>query len=231
MCTGKSCLTYGCYYKYMQRVSRAGFTLIEMSIAMAMFGVLSMMIITVYFNATNTARKLSMTRELSETAREITERIAEDVKNRWISLRKPEFDSSRTYPLWNTLDYAWNGNEVLILGLPGNEHIYAYWKKSAAWLDPCDSVAANDLQIHCGLYLKEGSDYYNLVDSFVPEESKKRVKIESLRFYISGNSLTTNKVTLNFTLSLMPRIWVPISLVWTTKLHIQTTFSERSWKE
>ena len=85
---------------------RSGFTLIELCIAMAMFGLLSIMIVTVYFNATNSARKLAMTRELSETAREITERIAEDVKYRGISIREPAFDSSRVYPLWNKLDYT-----------------------------------------------------------------------------------------------------------------------------
>ncbi len=209
---------------------RSGFTLIELCIAMAMFGLLSIMIVTVYFNATNSARKLAMTRELSETAREITERIAEDVKYRVISIREPAFDSSRVYPLWNKLDYTWQWNEVLILGNPWFEHIYAYGKKSAAWLDPCDEISAKDTKIHCWLYLKDGSEYFNLVDSFIPEESKKRVKIESLRFYISGNSFTEKKVTLNFTLALMPRIGVPSLLVWTTKLHIQTTFSERAWK-
>ncbi len=215
-------------YSSSRILTRSGFTLIELSIAMTMFSVLSIMIVMVYFNATNSARKLSMTRELSETAREITERIAEDVKNRGISVRQPGLDPSR--PLWNTLDYTGIGNEVLILGQPGNEHIYMYGKKSTVWLNPCDSVSAQDPQIHCGLYLKEGSEYYNLVDSFVPEESKKRVKIESLKFYISWDDLTSRKVTLNFTLTLMPRIWVPSSLIWTTKLHIQTTFSERIWK-
>jgi hypothetical protein len=55
-----------------------------------------------------------------------------------------------------------------------------------------------------------GSDYasaWNLVDSFIPEEEKKRVKIEHLRFYVSGDgSATEKKVTLSMSLVLMPRI-------------------------
>ena len=86
----------------LRHTAQSGFTLIEMAISLAIFGIMSVMILTVYFNATNSSRKLNMTRNLSETAREITERIAEDIKNRGISIRKPEFDLSRAYPLWNT---------------------------------------------------------------------------------------------------------------------------------
>lgn len=51
------------------------------------------------------------------------------------------------------------------------------------------------------------SQAFNLVDSFIPEESKKRVKIEDMKFYISGDGNTTEKkVTIVFTLALMPRI-------------------------
>ena len=75
------------------------------------------------------------------------------------------------------------------------------------------------------------SDAFNLVDSFVPDEGKKRVKIEDLKFYISGDGITTEKkVTLVFTLALMPRIGIPPSLVNETRLHIQTTISERFFK-
>jgi hypothetical protein len=89
-------------------------------------------------------------------------------------------------------------------------------------------------KIHCGLYkvnyTDNGGNGYNLVDSFVPEEEKKRVKVESLRFYVSGDANNSHKVTLNMTLVLMPRIGVPRSLVTSTRLHIQTTISERIYK-
>lgn len=85
--------------------------------------------------------------------------------------------------------------------------------------------------IHCGLYLTSSlGDYYNLVDSFISEEEKKRVKIEDLKFYISGGEFTTRKVTLVMRLGLMPRVGVPASMVTTTKLQIQTTISERGWQ-
>lgn len=64
------------------RFSHSGFTLVELMIAMSIFAVMSVMIMNVYFNISNTSRRLSATRELSETAREITERIAQDVKEK-----------------------------------------------------------------------------------------------------------------------------------------------------
>lgn len=103
-------------------------------------------------------------------------------------------------------------------------------------MDTCSGARKSDPKIHCGLYFLDYSDNgangYNLVDSFNPDESRKRVKIEDLKFYVSGDSINTSrKVLLNFTLSLMPRNGISPNLVSTTKLHIQTTISERGWKK
>ncbi|MFZ2256462.1 MAG: prepilin-type N-terminal cleavage/methylation domain-containing protein [Patescibacteria group bacterium] len=75
------------------RTSRSGFTLIELMIAMAIFAVMSVMIMSIYINTTNTSRKLNATRQLSETAREITERISQDVREKGIDM-VTEFDPS-----------------------------------------------------------------------------------------------------------------------------------------
>lgn len=86
-----------------------------------------------------------------------------------------------------------------------------------------------DKTVHCGLYVGKNGNYYNLVDAFRTEESK-RVKITDLKFYITGDDYNARKVTLKMTLQLMPREWVPPSLVESSKLEIQTTFSERPYK-
>jgi type II secretory pathway component PulJ len=49
-------------------------------ISLTIFGVLSVMILDVYFSATNTSRKLNASRQLSETAREILDRMSDDIK-------------------------------------------------------------------------------------------------------------------------------------------------------
>lgn len=217
--------------KFSQQQAHSWFTLVELVISMTIFMIMSVMVVTIYFQATNSLRKLAMTRHLAETAREITERLRDDVRKYGIASRELYFDPSRNYPSWNTLDPTGKWNEVLVLGSPGNERIYAYGKRNTSgWLDPCDENAKKDPIIHCGLYLKEGSDYYNLVDSFIPEDEKKRVKIEDLAFYITGNDNVGKRVTLSFVLSLLPRIGVPSLLVWTSKQRIQVTFIQRLWK-
>lgn len=208
-------------------------------IAMTIFGVMSVMVLSVYFNITNTSRKLNATRQLSETAREITERITQDIREKGISLSGSIFDDHTIgNELWRNPDYTASGGEILGIGNESlSTRMYIYGKKipsgSSFTIDHCRATDKSNPKTLCGLYLVENKDWanaYNLADSFIPEEEKKRVKVEDLRFYISGDEHTSKKVTMNFTLSLLPRIGVPESIINTTKLRIQTTISERIFK-
>lgn len=209
----------------------SGFTLVELMIAMTIFGMMSIMVMTIYFSTTDTTRLLNAQRELAETAREITERISADIREKWIITDTlKEFDVN--YDPWKKYDYTGSGSEFLNL----THWRYVYGIKKTGGMDTCSGTRKSDPKIHCGLYFLEYSDNgengYNLVDSFNPLESRKRVKIENLKFYISGDGVNTSrKVWLDFTLSLMARNGIPQNLVSTTKLHIQTTISERGWKK
>lgn len=88
---------------HSSRISRRGFTLIELTIAMAIFSVMSVVVMSVYINTTNTARKLSAVRQLTETAREITERITQDIHEKGIA-DSVEYDPS--YDPWRAYDYT-----------------------------------------------------------------------------------------------------------------------------
>lgn len=79
-------------------------------LAMSIFAIMSMMILTVYFNATETSRRLNATRQLSETAREITERISQDIREKGIEDSGAGFDNS--YLPWKNYDYA-SGSEFM----------------------------------------------------------------------------------------------------------------------
>ena len=207
-------------------------------IAMSIFAVMSVIIMSVYIQTTNTARKMNATRELSETAREITERIAQDVRGKGISMSGSVIDDNISPDFWGISNYTQNWGAILGIGSePETVMQYIYGKKSEQWLSGCSASDKADPKIFCWLYLIKDSDgddrfknAYNLVDSFVPEEPKKRVKITELKFYISWGESTTKKVTLVMTLALMPRIGVPASMIENTKLHIQTTISEQGWK-
>lgn len=214
----------------------SGFTLVELVISITIFGMMSLAITSIYIQTTYLGQKMRQTRHLSETAREITERIADDVRQKWI--HGNTLSDGTSYVYWNTPDtYSLSGSEVLSVGDGTTKYVYGK-KEILGWttvINHCEAVDKIDPKTHCGLYLVNGSDYtnaFNLVDSFIPEESQKRVKIENLKFYISGDGKNTEKkVTLIFTLALMPRIGIPSNLIGDTRLHIQTTISERFFKE
>lgn len=214
----------------------SGFTLVELVIAITIFALLSVTISSIYIQTTYVGQKLRHTRHLAETAREITERIADDVREKglsWRTLTPTEYN----YTYWNSIDYSGSGAEIL--GIGNGDDFYLYGKKNTTTtpitIDSCNNTDKADKNTHCWLYYVKNNNYvdaFNLVDSFIPEEEKKRVKIEDMKFYISGDGVTTEKkVTLVFTLALMPRVGVPASMIGQTRLHVQTTISERFFKE
>lgn len=213
--------------------SRSWFTLIELMIAMTIFGMMSIMVMTIYLSTTQTARRLDAQRLLAESAREITERLTEDIRQHGFSWQTA-FELNSAYAPWGTNDYTGSGNEYLNL----KNGVYVYGAKTSPTTikscrdTPSGEQTKTDQTIHCWLYYNTGSTYYNLVDSFTPDEDRKRVKIQNLRFYTSGNGTgTTMKTTLVMDLALMPRSGVSRSLIETTRLHIQTTISERGWRK
>lgn len=217
--------------------SSSWFTLVELMIAMTIFGMMSVMVMTIYFSTTATTRKLDAQRQLAESAREIMERISEDVRVWWFSGSASPFDTTSTHIPWNRYDYSGSGSEYLNL----NNGRYVYGKKNGDNLTECINTTTEnrktDPRIHCGLYFIDYSPTgiaraYNLVDSFTPLESKKRVKITNLRFYVSGDGVNTaHKVMLSMDLALIPRNGISATLASMTVLHIQTTISERWWRK
>lgn len=178
-----------------------------------------------------TSRKLSATRILSESAREFIERVERDIWELPLVTIDSEFDPSRDYPYWNKLSYK-DGNEILSLGSNNGWKIYIFGKRNESWwLDPCTTPDRENPMVYCSIYLKEWDEYYNTLDSFIPFDDKKRVKATSFRVYVSWDERTSNKVTIVLSLALMPRIWVPSSLVGTYRLELQTTLSQRIWKQ
>lgn len=217
--------------------STSGFTLVEMVLACTIFAIMSLAVISVYIQTTSLTSKLKATRYLSETSREITEKIAEDIRTKGLSWT---IIATSSHPYWNgTSNYTTNGTEIL--GIGNGTRFYLYGKKDDTppyAISPCTGSIKTDRSIHCGLYLIKDSasptaysDAENLIDSFIPEEKKKRVKVEDMKFYISWDGITTErKATLVFSLALMPRIGVPNMTASESKIRIQTTISERFFK-
>lgn len=101
----------------------SGFTLVELVIAMTIFGMMSIAITSIYIQTTYLGQKMRHTRYLSETAREITERLADDIREDGI------YDTlladGTTYTFWNNPDtYSQSGSEVLSIGDGSKKYVY-----------------------------------------------------------------------------------------------------------
>lgn len=95
--------------------STSGFTIVELVIAMAIFSVMSLAIISTYIQTTNIGQKMRLTRELSESAREITEKIADDVRKNGIDITDSHYDDHGTTSpdFWKTSTYLGSGSEIM----------------------------------------------------------------------------------------------------------------------
>lgn len=206
--------------------SRSGFTLVELLIAITIFAIMSTMTILIYFNISETSRRLQISREISETARQITERLTNEIKNQnndllFASAINP-FDSVGVT----------QENVVTLKDATGGEKYFVYAKGGATpeALLPCEDGDKNNPNIHCGLYLSDGStNHYNLVDSFREDESRKRVKISDLQFSLAGSEDSVKKLTIKMTLELTKKSWVPDSLIRASKMQVQTTISSEKF--
>ncbi len=97
--------------------STSGFTIVELVIAMAIFSVMSLAIISTYIQTTSIGQKMRLTRELSESAREITEHIADDVRKNGIDLTGSTYDDHGNVSpdFWKTSSYTKSGSEIMAI--------------------------------------------------------------------------------------------------------------------
>lgn len=206
---------------------KSAFTLVELLVAITIMGMMITTTLMVYLNVWNTSLRMEMSRELSETARQITERIAQDVREEGIALSGVLDIKGKSFD-FNEDAYR-NGAEILGIGKSANKPKwqYMYLRSDINWKpSKCTNDDKENINIHCGLYIWKNGTYINLVDAFTPWDENKRVKITDLAFYVSGNETTSKKVTLKMTLELTRKSGVPVSLVRASKLEIQSTFSD-----
>jgi type II secretory pathway pseudopilin PulG len=114
-------------------------------IAMTIFGMMSIMVMTIYLSTTETARRLDAQRLLAESAREITERLTEDIGQYGFSGSAEVFDTSTTHIPWMKNDYIGSGSEYLNL----KTGRYVYGARKLGGIDPCIGDKKIRQDIHC----------------------------------------------------------------------------------
>lgn len=123
-------------------------------IAMTIFGMMSVMVMTIYLSTTQTARRLDAQRLLAESARSIIERLTEDVGKYGFSGSAPAFDTSTTHTAWSKNDYTGSGSEYLNI----KTGRYVYGVRKSGGIDPCIGDKKTKPDTHCGLYLVSYAD-------------------------------------------------------------------------
>lgn len=131
----------------------SGFTIIEMVIAMTIFALMVVTMMTIYIQTTYIGEKMRHTRYLSESAREITERIADDVRSFGIN-ENLSIPASAYAPWMEVIHYYESGAELL--GIGDGSRKYIYGAKTTTGIKPCTDhfggsmeATKSDPQIHC----------------------------------------------------------------------------------
>lgn len=201
--------------KYRQK----WFTLIEMIVAVTILAFIMLSVFVVYSNILQINKRLELNRILQENTRTMIEWIASEIRNKWI-----------TYSYYNDvlsepLDYAWSWNTLLAINNsaePEKILVYCMQRQKTS----CDSTC----------YSNPNWCYLWKLDSDIAL-SDDRVNINNLRFYISwkpSKDITSEdkewKVTVVFDISLSPNKWITPELAKANELHIQTTISEKVYK-
>lgn len=185
------------------------------------FAIMSIAIMQVYMHVTTLGQRLSASRLLADSAREMTERIASDIRNVGMNLQIPGW----------TNEYTNSGNTDFYTN--ANIH-YIFWVRKGDTITPCYSDAQCSLFRADTIIPDPYKNALNMVDIFTPDDANKRVKITNLRFFISWDSsqwsMDEPKVTIIATLALTEKSWVTKSLRDGLALTIQTTISERAYK-
>lgn len=200
------------YYWLEKIMNKKWFTLVEMLVAITILSIIMLSIFVIYRNIIYVNKKLELDRIIQENARNITENLATEIREKGI-------DYSYYSPLTEKLDYNWNWNTILAIK---NSWEYCMQKQN----NYCSKDCYKDSK---SCYLWKMNTDINLSDD--------RVKIDNLKFYIIWDNTTWLiseqrewKVTIVFDLSIAPWKWISSELIKDSSIHIQTTISSKFYK-
>lgn len=206
----------------MKNNSRA-FTLIELVVSITILSVILLSVFQVYSNILMINKRLEIMRVVQENVRNITERIATDVREKWIDLSY--YDNSHVN---RTNNYSGSGNSILAIRW-GDK--YYLMTDRGSWPTICNEIEQKDPLIHCYIGKEDITGTRKAI-------SDERVRIENIRFFLSGNtgeSLTNlgqeGKVTLILSIGIENGVGVSSDIAKGTRMSIQTTISEKAYKK
>lgn len=204
-------------------VTRRAFTLVEIIVSVAILAVVLISIFGAYSNIITINKRLEIMRSLQENTRDMTEAIANDIREHGIDFAY--YDGS---DVQKKSDYSGVGTPIL--AIHGGTKYYPM-KETVAGLVLCDAQDLSNISTPCFVGSENGSGIRTTI-------TDARVKITSLRFFISGSEKqqTTNlgeegKATIVFSLESATKAGLSSELAKYTTLTTQTTISEKIYKK
>lgn len=159
---------------------KKGFTLAEMVVAVTILSVVMISVFEIYYGVLSLSKRLEFSRILQENARSVTETFALEIRERGFDAAYYDGATPET-----TLDFS-EGNDVLAVRSLGALPSVRYYlmQDSPSGAVQCSASGALDCYLGRETVRSDGtSDRLRLTDS--------RVRIERLKFFISGVSAGT----------------------------------------
>ncbi len=201
------------------RYTSSAFTLIELIVAITIFGLIMISVMSIFILSSQMSGKIELTRVMQENMKNALEDIAESVRKGDITdvVNTPNACGSFSEGIWNKL-CIWNIN--------ASEVRYTLWNKNALWdwsplTDPsiCIDNYAETSDSICRILKKTASgDFIPLTNSLVA--------FEKLEFSLHNTDIP--RVTITLTIRPAYGRGVTPQFVKMSKMYIQTTLSERA---
>ena len=218
-------------------MNKQAFTLIEIIVALTILSLVMVSVFEIYSNIIALNKRLEVSRNLQENARNITETIAKDVRENGIAFGCYSLSATSAFggSLTAGTEYSGSGTDILTVKVaPENcpsssECFVSYYLMHDNAATAPTKCAPTDQACYLGRQLPDGQRI-RVTDS--------GVQLDGLRFFISGvdaktfskNTDSEGKVTMSFRLSPAPRQGITPEIARALAIPIQTTITEKLYK-
>ncbi len=187
----------------MKNLRKNAFTLVEIIVAVTIFSIITISIISIFINTSQISAKIDINRLMQENSKNIIETIAEDLLNWQIPQCSESSDTSLC--IWEEKMLVWQELKLW------ENHYYLAIKDDL--LD--EFIKINSLE-EC-----ENKQCFLLKNGDILSNSY--VKIKKLQFTLFTEHIP--KLQINMILSPMSKKWIPENLIKQNEINIQTTLS------
>ena len=197
--------------------NRSAFTLIEIIIAMTIFGIIMVSVLSIFLFSSQMSTRVEMNRLMQENIKNVTEDISENL--RLSSLADVIADGSNA----SCAVTAFTGTGTKLCLKSWVEYTIGYFDESLnKWTKQNNISECRDItKSNCHIIKADGSsitdDYYPLSNSFT--------HFENMSFEITNQEIP--KVSIHMTVRPSAKKWLAVEIVENGITHIQTTLSER----